>query len=331
MGHNDPVNSPVRGGDRGSTQPTVDATPPTGAELAAILGQVGPRAADGRVADYIPALARVPADRLALAAWTGPAGSVVGAGDVDVAFSIQSISKVFTLTLALQRGLADEVWSRIGREPSGDPFNSIILLEREHGVPRNPFINAGAIVVADVLHAAFADPVAELVALLAELSGEPVAVDDMVASSEEETGFRNRSLANLMKGFGNVRGPIDDVLRVYFRQCGVAMSARQLVTATRYLANDGVDPATGRTVLDPLDARRVNALMLMAGTYDAAGEFAYEIGLPCKSGVGGGIVGVVPDRATVCVWSPPLDPTGNSLAGRAALAAFVARTGLTMF
>ncbi|MEM8923616.1 MAG: glutaminase [Actinomycetota bacterium] len=302
--------------------------------LADILRRAAPLAADGAVADYIPALATVSPERLAMAAWVaseGAAGNVVAAGDADLAFSIQSISKVFTLTLALRRGLADEVWARVRREPSGDPFNSIVLLEREQGVPRNPFINAGAIVVADVLHGALQDPVGELLGLLTELAGSPVTVDDEVARSEEATGYRNRSLANLMKGFGNLRGPAEEVLRVYFRQCGVAMTARQLATATRFLANDGIDPTTGEIVLDPLDARRVNALMLMAGTYDAAGEFAYEIGLPCKSGVGGGIVGVVPDRATVCVWSPALDATGNSLAGRAGLAAFVERSGLTLF
>lgn len=292
-----------------------------------------PRSLEGRVATYIPALAAVPAERLAAAAWrTGSDPSrIAGAGDADEAFSIQSIAKVFTLTLALQRGLADRIWARIGREPSGDPFNSIVLLEREQGVPRNPFINAGAIVVADVLAEALDDPIDELLGLLSGLVGAPVEVDAAVAESEADTGFRNRSLANLMKSFGNMNGDLDRVLDVYFRQSSVAMSARQLVTATRFLANDGIDPATGQQVLAPLDARRVNALMLMAGTYDAAGEFAYEIGLPCKSGVGGGIVGVVPDQAAVCVWSPGLDATGNSLAGRAALARFVERSGLTMF
>lgn len=297
----------------------------------------GPLTADGRVADYIPALAEVPRDRLGLAVWTSgraPTATgeeIIGAGHADEPFSIQSISKIFTITLALQHGRDDQLWSRVGREPSGDPFNSIVLLEREHGVPRNPFINAGAIVVADVLSSVFSDPVEPLCSLVSELTGVEVGVDATVAASEAATGFRNRSLANLMRSFGNLDGDVEQVLDVYFRQCSLAMSARQLARATRYLANDGVDPTTGRVVLDPLDARRINALMLMAGTYDAAGAFAYEIGIPCKSGVGGGIVGIVPDRASVCAWSPPLDSTGNSLAGRAALASFIGRSGLSVF
>lgn len=308
--------------------------------LSTIVEQVRPLTAHGAVATYIPALAAVPPQQLGLAVWAGghdggaaapgPA-EVVGAGDVDVAFSIQSISKVFTLALALRHGGVDRLWARVGREPSGDPFNSIALLEREQGVPRNPFINAGAIVVADLLCTLRPDPVGDLVAFASELAGEAVAVDTVVAASEAATGFRNRALANMIRSFGNLDNDVEAVLDVYFRQCSLAMTARQLARALRFLANDGVDPATGAPVLRPTEARHVNALMLMAGTYDAAGAFAYEIGIPCKSGVGGGIVGVVPDRATVCAWSPGLDATGNSLAGRAALAALVARTGLTVF
>lgn len=299
------------------------------------MAEARSRIAAGHVATYIPALAEVDPEQLGLAVWRNgsgadPAGTIT-AGDADVAFSIQSISKVFTLALALQLGAGDVLWSRVGREPSGDPFNSIVLLEREHGVPRNPFINAGAIVVADVLGGLCADPVDRLVDLVSDLAGDPVAVDEQVAASESATGYRNRSLANLMRGFANLTGDVEEVLDVYFRQCSLTMTARQLVAAVRFLANDGVDPRTGRVVVDRLDARRINALMLMAGTYDAAGAFAYEVGIPCKSGVGGGIVGIVPDRAAVCAWSPALDATGNSCAGRAALAALVARSELSVF
>ncbi len=304
------------------------------------MEQVRPLTAHGAVATYIPALAAVSSRHLGLAVWaaghdggaaTAGPGEVIGAGDADTAFSIQSISKVFTLALALRHGGVDRLWARVGREPSGDPFNSIALLEREQGVPRNPFINAGAIVVADLLSALRPDPVGDLVAFVSELTGEAVAVDPVVAASEAATGFRNRALANMIRSFGNLDNDVEAVLDVYFRQCSLAMTARQLARALRFLANDGVDPATGAAVLRPAEARHVNALMLMAGTYDAAGAFAYEIGIPCKSGVGGGIVGVVPDRATVCAWSPALDTTGNSLAARAALAALAARTGLTVF
>lgn len=300
------------------------------------MTEAQPLTAGGTVADYIPALADVPPDRLALAVAPSAdlgevADPVLAVGASDEAFSIQSISKVFTLTLALQRNHRAQLWDRVGREPSGDPFNSIVLLEREEGVPRNPFINAGAIVVADVLAGVGGDPIGALRGLVSELAGAEIAVDERVAASEAATGYRNRSLANLMRSFGNLDGDVEEVLDVYFRQCSLAMTARQLARATRFLANDGVDPGTGRAVLDPLDARRINALMLMAGTYDAAGAFAYEIGIPCKSGVGGGIVGIVPDRVSVCAWSPALDATGNSLAGRAMLASFVTRAGLSVF
>ncbi len=295
------------------------------------MEQVRPLTAHGTVASYIPALAAVPAHHIGLAVWSQGQDAVTGAGDADTAFSIQSISKVLTLTLALRHGGVERLWARVGREPSGDPFNSIALLEREQGVPRNPFINAGAMVVADLLCTLRPDPVADLVGLVSELAGEAVVVDGVVAASEAATGYRNRALANMIRSFGNLDNDVDAVLDVYFRQCSLSMTARQLARALRYLANDGVDPTTGSAVLRPTEARHVNALMLMAGTYDAAGAFAYEIGIPCKSGVGGGIVGVVPDRATVCAWSPALDTTGNSLAARAALTALVARTGLTVF
>ncbi|MGI9015689.1 MAG: glutaminase [Euzebya sp.] len=297
--------------------------------VATVAQEVHPLVGTGAVATYIPALARVPADSFALA--VAPLqGEVCTAGLAQQGFSIQSISKVFTLTLAMQR-FAGDLWRRVGREPSGDPFNSLVQLEYENGKPRNPFINAGAIVVADVLRGCLADPLGELVTLISELAGSPVTVDGEVALSEAETGFRNRSLANLMKGFGNIDHDPDDVLDVYFAQCSVAMTATQLATALRFLANDGVDPTSGARVLSVSKARRVNALMLTCGTYDAAGEFAFRVGIPCKSGVGGGVVGVVPHHLAACAWSPGLDPTGNSVAGRAAMEALVDHTGLSVF
>jgi len=306
--------------------------------LESILDEVRPLTAEGTVASYIPALAAISHERLAIAAWTREPGllhqhhdQVVGAGDADVKFSIQSMAKVFGLTVALQAGLDEELWARSGREPSGDPFNSMVLLEREQGRPRNPFINAGAIVVSDLLRTHVDDPVQRILALISRLTGEPISIDPEVADSERETGFRNRSMANLMRAFGNIHNEVERTLDVYFRQSSISMTPRQVARAIRFLAADGVDPASGEQILAPLQVRQINAVMLMAGTYDAAGAFAFEIGVPCKSGVGGGIMAVVPERATVCVWSPALDETGNSLAGRAALAAFVAQTGLTVF
>jgi len=203
-------------------------------------------------------------------------------------------------------------------------------LESERGIPRNPFINAGAIAVADRL-VSQGDAKTELLALLGRLCGEAVHIDAEVARSEADTGFRNTALANFMKGFGTLDNDVATVLDVYFNQCAIAMSCEQVACAAGYLCRDGRHPLAGTPVLSEAQTRRVNALMLTCGTYDAAGEFAFRIGLPCKSGVGGGIVAVVPDRLSLCVWSPALDPTGNSLLGRRALELFVAKTGLSVF
>ncbi len=291
----------------------------------------------GHVATYIPALARVPADRFGIALHTVD-GVEAGAGDCEVPFSIQSVSKVFSLTMGLQ-AVGDALWQRVGREPSGNPFNSLVQLESEHGKPRNPFINAGAIVVADVL-LGLGRSSADLVAMLSDLCGEAIDIDEEVAASEAETGFRNRALANFMKSFGGIENDVSAELELYFRQCAIRMNCRQLARAASYLCRDGAHPLSGRGGRDggarpPLVserlARRVNALMLTCGTYDMAGEFAYLIGLPCKSGVGGGIVAVVPDRLTLAVWSPALDESGNSWLGMKALEMFVSRTGLSVF
>ncbi|CAN5461522.1 glutaminase [soil metagenome] len=301
--------------------------------------------AAGTVASYIPALARVPAERFGIALRTCE-GTEACAGDATTPFSIQSISKLFTLTAAM-RSMGDDLWQRIGREPSGNTFNSLVQLESEQGKPRNPFINAGAIAVADRLlsragsgagpgagHAA--EPggkaKADLLALMSDLAGEPIGYDDEVAASEAATGFRNVALANFMKSFGKRDNYVAAVLDMYFHQCALRMSCVQLARAASFLCRDGEHPADGRAeVTTARQARRINALMLTCGTYDAAGDVAFSIGLPCKSGVGGGIVAVVPDKLTLCVWSPPLDATGNSLLGLKALELFVARTGLSVF
>lgn len=282
----------------------------------------------GQVASYIPALARVPAAQLGIALRTCD-GEEAHAGDSMTPFSIQSISKLFTLTLGM-RELGDALWEHIGREPSGSAFNSLVQLESEHGLPRNPFINAGAIAVTDRLVSA-CDAKAEILALLSSLCGEPVYFDEEVAASEAATGFRNIALANFMKSFGRIDNDVGVVLDAYFHDCSIRMSCLQLARAAGYLCRDGAHPYTGLPVLTERQARRVNALMLTCGTYDAAGEFAFRIGLPCKSGVGGGIVAVAPDRLTLCVWSPALEPSGNSLLGTKALEMFTAKTGLSIF
>ncbi|WP_422018678.1 glutaminase [Roseateles sp.] len=293
------------------------------AELRPLLATAG-----GTVASYIPALARVSPRQFGIALRTC-AGETAAAGDSAVPFSIQSMSKMFSLTLAI-RSLDEALWDRIGREPSGNAFNSLVQLETERGIPRNPFINAGAIAVADRLVSLGAAK-DELLALLGRLCGEPIHIDAEVAQSEADTGFRNRALANFMKSFGTLDNDVATVLDVYFNQCAIRMSCEQVACAAGYLCRDGRHPLAGTPVLSTAQTRRVNALMLTCGTYDAAGEFAFRIGLPCKSGVGGGIIAVVPDRLSLCVWSPALDPTGNSLLGRRALELFVAKTGLSVF
>jgi glutaminase len=325
-------------------QPVLDAID---AEIRPLLG------AAGTVASYIPALARVPAERFGIALRTHD-GAEACAGDATTPFSIQSVSKLFTLTLAM-RCLGDRLWERIGREPSGNPFNSLVQLEFEAGRPRNPFINAGARAVADrlVTQARIGtceadgdggegprgdgvprDARDDLLALMSDLAGEPVAFDPEVAASEARTGFRNVALVNFMKSFGKIDNDVADVLDMYFHQCAIRMSCVQLARAAGFLCRDGAHPL-GRdgahAIVTDRQARRINALMLTCGTYDAAGDVAFSIGLPCKSGVGGGIVAVVPDRLTLCVWSPALDAAGNSPLGLKALELFVAKTGLSVF
>ncbi len=283
---------------------------------------------EGQVATYIPALARVSPHQFGIALRTCD-GHEAAAGDCDTPFSIQSMSKVFSLTLAM-RALGDTLWQRIGREPSGSPFNSLVQLETERGMPRNPFINAGAIAVADRL-LSHGDAKADILAMLSSLCEEPIAINAEVAHSEADTGFRNTALANFMKGFGTLDNDTGRVLDVYFNQCAIQMTCTQVARAAGYLCRDGAHPYGGARVVSEAQTRRVNALMLTCGTYDAAGEFAFRIGLPCKSGVGGGIIAVVPDRLSLCVWSPALDKTGNSHLGRLALELFVAKSGLSVF
>jgi glutaminase len=303
--------------------------------LAKVAEVAGPRAAEGEVATYIPSLADVPADSFALAV-VEMDGTEHATGEADVRFPIQSISKVFALVHAMQKadaaqGVRKELWERVGREPSGNPFNSLVQLEYEQGIPRNPMINAGALVVDDVLLGHCADPKAETLGLLEALAGEPLGADETVLRREGVRGHRNLAMAYLMSSFGNLTHDPHEVLDVYVHQCAITMTARQLARAIRFLANGGVDPATGRRVLSPALARRISAIMLTCGTYDNAGEFAFNVGIPCKSGVAGGIVGVATGELGVCVWSPPLDPTGNSLAGRVALHELSERLGLSLF
>jgi glutaminase len=286
----------------------------------------------GVVADYIPELAGADPGKLGIAICTVD-GQVFLAGDAEEAFSIQSVSKVFTLTLALGK-LGDGLWKRVGREPSGSAFNSIVQLEYEKGLPRNPFINAGAIVLADVILAGHQprEAIAEILRFVRFLADDDgIVVDHKVADSEKATGFRNAALANYMRSWGNIHHDVDKVLGVYFHQCALALSCRQLARAGLYLANDGRLGPGGSAVVSPERARRINALMLTCGHYDGSGDFAFRVGLPGKSGVGGGILAIVPGKASIAVWSPGLNANGNSLIGAQALEAIAARTGWSVF
>jgi glutaminase len=286
----------------------------------------------GDVARYIPELAHVDPSRFALAV-ADAEGNVAAAGDADVPFSIQSISKVFTLTIALGK-VGNVLWQRVGREPSGSPFNSIVQLERERGIPRSPFINAGAIAVTDLILSGHQprEALGEILRFMQFVSDDPsITIDENVAASEQRTGFRNAALANYMKSFGVLQNPVDYTLGVYVHHCAIAMSCRQLAMAGRFLAHRGVNPSTGLSVVQPERARRINALMLMCGHYDGSGEFAYRVGLPGKSGVGGGILAIAPGNASIAVWSPGLDANGNSHLGRIALEELTRRMGWSIF
>lgn len=286
----------------------------------------------GKVATYIPELAKVNPEAFGIAIATVD-GAVHVAGDADEPFSIQSISKVFTLTLALGK-IGDRLWTRVGREPSGSAFNSIVQLEYEQGKPRNPFINAGALVVADVVLAGHQpkEAIGEIVQFARYLAGdETVTVDKTVARSEAEHGFRNAALVNFMRAFGRIDHPVDHVLGVYFHHCALAMSCRQLARAGLYLAAEGRNLVTGGTVVSRERARRINSLMLMCGHYDDSGDFAFRVGLPGKSGVGGGILAITPGKAAIAVWSPGLNDNGNSLLGTAVLERLARATGWSIF
>lgn len=284
----------------------------------------------GKVADYIPEIANVDPNQFGMAL-VDLEGNVYGVGDHKVPFSIQSISKVHTLTMVFHV-FDSKLWSRVNVEPSGNPFNSIAQLEFEKGIPRNPFINAGALVITDALCSKFDDPVNQISGFIDEISGENcVKINPDVKNSEKNHAERNTALAYFLKSYKNFDNPIDEVLDVYFSHCAMEMSCVDLAKSFSFLANDGFSIFAHRQILSESHARRINALMLTCGFYDEAGEFAYRVGLPGKSGVGGGVAAVMPHKFSIAVWSPELNEKGNSVKAIRALELLTDKLAFSLF
>ncbi len=295
-----------------------------------LFAEFSPRRGLGKVANYIPALGTVDAHQFGVAVQPLE-GECICCGEAQVRFSIQSISKLFAFTMAFAaRG--ERIWERIGKEPSGTSFNSLFQLEAENGIPRNPFINAGAMVITDMLIDDFDDPMGELLAILHQLTGcHSIDYDEEVYRSELAYGSRNAALCYLMKSFGNIHHSVRQVLDLYFMQCSVRMTCEELAQSVQFLAQHGVNPLSGDAFLTPSQTKRTNALMLTTGLYNEAGDFAFRVGIPAKSGVGGGIVGLIPGELTVATWAPGLNSLGNSQLGIDFLEEFTTRTELSIF
>ncbi|WP_406683688.1 glutaminase [Seonamhaeicola sp. MEBiC1930] len=283
----------------------------------------------GTIASYIPELAHVDINNFGLHLKIKN-GEEYGVGHYNKPFSIQSISKVLALALAAsQKG--STILNRLGVEPSGHPFNQLALLEIENGIPRNPFINSGAIVVADILVTLFENPVESFLNYIRDLTGDKnINYNPNIAKSEKESGYRNYATANLLKSFGNLHNSVEEVLDYYFMQCALEMTCEQITKSFHLFANKG-KCLFEKTRLTEQQVKRINAIMLTCGFYDEAGEFAFEVGLPGKSGVGGGIVALLPDNYVITTWAPGLNEKGNSKLGMLALEQFTTKTQLSIF
>ncbi len=285
---------------------------------------------EGKVANYIPELAKIDPDKFAVNVHTVE-GYDYNLGDVDERFSIQSISKVFALTQAyIVHG--PKLWDRVGVEPSGNPFNSLVQLEYENGIPRNPFINAGALVIADILCDTLENPKEDMLKFVRKLTGDnTIQYNEKVAESEKQTGFKNAAQINLMKSFGNIKNDINCVLDFYYHLCSIEMSVKELSKAFMLYVNHGILMPENIRLMKYSKAKRINALMQTCGFYDEAGQFSFKVGLPGKSGVGGGIVAIYPEKYAVAVWSPRLNKKGNSYLGMKALEMLTTKTSLSIF
>lgn len=284
---------------------------------------------EGKVSNSIPELATINPSKFGIHITTLENESY-GIGDSNERFSIQSVSKPLTLAMAFSK-LGEKVWERVDVEPSGDPFNSLVQLEYEKGIPRNPFINAGAIVIADMIVSLYQNPKEDFLSFLRTISGsDTINYNPRVAQSEKDTGFRNRALANFLKSFGNIENDVDEVLDFYFHQCSIEMSCKELAQSFYFFANQG-KTKDGNVVLTESQTKRLNAIMQTCGFYDESGEFTYKVGLPGKSGIGGGIVALFPKKFTIATWNPRLNEKGNSELGMHALELFTTKTGMSIF
>lgn len=283
----------------------------------------------GEIASYIPELANVDKDTFGMHLQL-ITGETFAVGDSNKEFSIQSISKVLSLALALSY-LGPEIWNRLDVEPSGNPFNHLSLLELEKGIPRNPFINSGSIVIADMLVSLLEHPKEDFLDFVRDLTGDTsINYNYAVADSEMQTGFNNYAAANLLKSFNNLKNEVSVVLDFYFHQCSLEMNCTQLTKAFYLFANKG-KCFSNKKRLTKSQAKRINAIMLTCGFYDEAGEFAFEVGLPGKSGVGGGIVALLPNKFIISVLAPGLNERGNSKLGMQALEKFTTLTNQSIF
>lgn len=301
-----------------------------GEVIARLYDEVKSFRGQGKVADYIPALAEVDPGQYGIAVQT-LTGKTFQVGDAETRFSIQSISKVFTLAM-VTRHLGDELWKSVGREPSGNPFNSLVQLEHEQGIPRNPFINAGALVVTDRLMSLYEHPKDAILDFVRNLCGnDDIYYDKHIAQSERGHADRNLALAYFMKSFGNIKNDVEAVVDVYCHQCAIAMSCVDLSRAFLFLADHGLNPYSREQILTVSQAKRLGALMLTCGFYDESGDFAFRAGLPGKSGVGGGVAAYIPGNLAIAVWSPELNEHGNSLMGMETLERFTTDIGNSIF
>ncbi|WP_320814323.1 glutaminase [Flavobacterium sp.] len=284
---------------------------------------------EGIVSNSIPELSKINPSKFGIHLTTLE-GENFGVGDSNERFSIQSVSKPLTLAMAFSK-LGEKVWERVDVEPSGDPFNSLVQLEYEKGIPRNPFINAGAIVIADMIVSNYKNPKEDFIQFLRTISGsDTLDYNPKVAQSEKDTGFRNRALANFLKSFGNIDNDVDQVLDFYFHQCSVEMTCNELAQSFYFFANAG-KTKDGTQILTESQTKRLNAIMQTCGFYDESGEFTYKVGLPGKSGIGGGIVALFPKKFTIATWNPRLNEKGNSELGMHALELFTTKTGMSIF